>query len=203
MMINGRGRSVIAFTIVITALLAGMIFIASDSAATQASPSGSVIASLVSDARETGQFPFFSPFFRSFFNPFLKLFFFDREDFLENEELFERRPFLLERRDFSFLASFAEAQTSSNRAWAESDTLLGKIIATDFSHRTKSLTLQPGEMGPSAPDDELRLFVNDETMVLMCDEDKSFRDLKVGSMVVVTYYEMAGLSVADFIYKPC
>jgi hypothetical protein len=37
----------------------------------------------------------------------------------------------------------------------------------------------------------------------MCDAVKSLNDIKPGSNAQITYYELAGMAVADFVYVPC
>jgi hypothetical protein len=49
----------------------------------------------------------------------------------------------------------------------------------------------------------MNIFVNADTAVKMCDADRPFKDIKVGSNVQVTYHERAGVAVAGFIYAPC
>jgi len=79
------------------------------------------------------------------------------------------------------------------------DILFGKITAVDTSPLTKSLTLQSSATwGPT-----LNIFVNEDTAVKICDAERSLKDINVGSKVQVTYYELAGVAVADFIYLPC
>ncbi len=102
-----------------------------------------------------------------------------------------------------FLVSFAGTSTSSESIGGRSNTVMGRITQTDFSHRANSLTLHPSDVGPLVFEDELNIFLNDKTTVLACEMDKSFTNLQVGDRVVVTYYENAGLPVADFIYRPC
>jgi hypothetical protein len=103
-----------------------------------------------------------------------------------------------------FLLSLAIAAGAVEGAWGEAHTLTGKITAVDVSRPTKSLTLQSADLGLSAPDNEMNIFVNDKTVVQMCYAAKaSPKDLKAGARTQVTYHEIAGLAVADFIYKPC
>jgi hypothetical protein len=75
------------------------------------------------------------------------------------------------------------------------ETISGKISAIDPSGKTISLE-QKG-----APSKEI--VVKDDTSVMVCDEEKTLADIKVGSEVNVTFYEMAGRNVADSIRKPC
>jgi hypothetical protein len=98
-----------------------------------------------------------------------------------------------------FLVSFASAVMATESMQGNADILFGKITAVDTSHPTNSLTLQSGESGAET----MNIFVNDETAVKMCDAEKSLKDIKVGSNVQVTYYELAGVAVADFVYVPC
>jgi hypothetical protein len=103
-----------------------------------------------------------------------------------------------------FLLSLAVTAAAVEGAWGKADTLSGRITAIDTSHPTKSLTLQSGELGLSAPNNTMNIFVSDKTVVRMCyAAKKSFKDLKPGAKMQVTYHEIAGLAVADFIYKPC
>jgi hypothetical protein len=103
-----------------------------------------------------------------------------------------------------FLLSFASAVPAVEGAWGPADTISGKITAVDVAHPTKSLTLQSSESGLSAPNNEMNIFLTEKTVVQMCYAARSSsEDLKPGVKAQVTYHEIAGLAVADFIYKPC
>lgn len=103
-----------------------------------------------------------------------------------------------------FLLSLAATTAAVEGAWGRAETLTGRITAIDASHPMKSLTLQSSELGLSAPNNEMNIFTNDKTTVQMCYAGKSsLKDLKPGAKLQVTYHEIAGLAVADFIYKPC
>jgi hypothetical protein len=97
------------------------------------------------------------------------------------------------------IAFFAGLAMSMERMQGNTDVLFGKIAAVDTSQPTGSLTLQSPVTGESA----LNIFVNDDTAVKMCDTDKSLKDIRIGRNAQVTYYELAGVAVADFIYVPC
>ncbi|HSB33988.1 MAG TPA: hypothetical protein VLG39_06005 [Nitrospirota bacterium] len=103
-----------------------------------------------------------------------------------------------------FFLSLAVTTAAVEGALGGADTLTGEITAIDASRPTKSLTLQSSELGLAAPNNMMNIFVNDKTVVQMCyAAKKSLKDLKPGSKTQVTYHEIAGLAVADFIYKPC
>jgi hypothetical protein len=103
-----------------------------------------------------------------------------------------------------FFPSSTSAVSAAKGPWGQADTITGKITEIDASHPTKSLTLQSSELGLSAPNNEINIFVNDKTAVRMCYAGKSsLKDLKAGAKLQVTFHEIAGLAVADFIYKPC
>jgi prefoldin subunit 5 len=102
-----------------------------------------------------------------------------------------------------FIISIASVALAMESMQGNVDILNGKITAIDASHQTKSLTLQSIESDKAAPNNEINIFVNDQTTVKLCDADKSLNDIKIGSNVQVTYYELAGMAVADFIYAPC
>jgi hypothetical protein len=103
-----------------------------------------------------------------------------------------------------FLLSYASAVSTIEGEWGRADSITGKITAVDVAHPTKSLTLQSSELGLSAPNNEMNIFLNDKTIVQMCYAARSSSDdLKPGVKAQVTYHEIAGLAVADFIYKPC
>lgn len=94
---------------------------------------------------------------------------------------------------------FAGVAMTTEITQGSTDVLFGRISAVDTSHPTGSLTLQSPVTGEAS----LNVFVNDDTAVKMCDADKSLKDIKTGINVQVTYYELAGMAVADFIYVPC
>lgn len=103
-----------------------------------------------------------------------------------------------------FLMSLAATTAAVEGARGKAETVTGEITAIDGSHPTKSLTLQSSEFGLSAPNDTMNIFINEKTGVQICyGARKSFEDLKPGAKMQVTYHEIAGLAVADFIYKPC
>ena len=98
-----------------------------------------------------------------------------------------------------FLVSFAGVALTMEIVQGSTHVLYGKIAAVDSSHPTGSLTLQ----SPVTAEPALNIFVNDDTTVKMCNADKSLKDVRTGSNAQVTYYELAGVAVADFIYVPC
>jgi NAD/NADP transhydrogenase beta subunit len=98
-----------------------------------------------------------------------------------------------------FLVSFAGIAMEKESRQGSVDVLYGKIAAVDTSHPTGSLTMH----SPITGEPLLNIFVNDDTAVKMCDADKSLKDIRIGSNAQVTYYELAGVAVADFIYVPC
>ena len=103
-----------------------------------------------------------------------------------------------------FLLSLTMTAAAVQGARGAAHTLSGKITAVDVSRPTKTLTLQSAALGLSAPDNEINIFLNDKTVVQMCYAAKaSPKDLKAGAIMQVTYHEIAGMAVADFIYKPC
>jgi hypothetical protein len=102
-----------------------------------------------------------------------------------------------------FIVSIASITGAKESMQGNADTLNGKITAVDTFHQTRSLTLQSGELGETIPDNEMNIFVSGQTTVKVCDADKSLEDIKVGSNVQVTYYELAGIAVASFIYATC
>jgi hypothetical protein len=97
------------------------------------------------------------------------------------------------------LASFAGAGMTTESVQGNADILYGKVASVDTSHATKSLTLFSNETSEPI----MNIFVDDNTAVKTCDADKSLHDIRVGNDVQVTYHELAGLAVADFIYKGC
>jgi hypothetical protein len=98
-----------------------------------------------------------------------------------------------------FVMSLAGVAMEMESMQGNADILFGKITAVDTSPPTKSLTLQPSVAGEPA----MNIFVSEDTAVKVCDADRSLKDIKVGSNVQITYYELAGVAVADFIYAPC
>ena len=98
-----------------------------------------------------------------------------------------------------FVTSLAGVAMAMEGMQGSADILYGKITAVDISHPTKSLTLQSSATGEQT----MNIFVNADTAVKMCDADRPFKDIKVGSNVQVTYHERAGVAVAGFIYAPC
>ena len=97
------------------------------------------------------------------------------------------------------IALFAGVAMTMETTQGSTDVLFGKIAAVDTSHPTGSLTLQ----SPVSGEPSLNIFVNDDTAVKMCDANKSLKDIKTGINAQITYYELAGVAVADFIYVPC
>jgi hypothetical protein len=102
-----------------------------------------------------------------------------------------------------FIISIASIARAGESMQGNVETLNGKITAVDTFHQTKSLTLQSGELGETIPDNEMNILVSGQTTVKVCDVDKSLENIKVGSNVQVTYYELAGIAVASFIYATC
>ena len=102
-----------------------------------------------------------------------------------------------------FVMSLAGVAMAMESMQGNAEILSGKITGIDTAHPTKSLTLQSIEVGVSAPNNEINIFVSDETAVKLCDANKSLSDIKIGSSAHVIYYERAGVAVADFIYVPC
>jgi hypothetical protein len=98
-----------------------------------------------------------------------------------------------------FVTSLAGVAMAMEGMQGSADILYGKITAVDISHPTKSLTLQSSATGEQT----MNIFVNADTAVKMCDADRPFKAIKVGSNVQVTYHERAGVAVAGFIYAPC
>jgi hypothetical protein len=98
-----------------------------------------------------------------------------------------------------FVISLAGIAMTMESVQGNADILFGKITAVDTSHPTESLTLQSSANREST----VNIFVNEDTTVKMCDADRSLKDIKVGHNVQVTYYELAGVALADFIYVPC
>jgi len=102
------------------------------------------------------------------------------------------------------VTSFMAKAYASGDMQGHESRVKGKIVAIGTSHETPTITLsEVGKLSPSNPNAEINIFLTDKTDLTMCKAGEPLEDLKVGEKVSVSYHELAGLAVADRIFKPC
>ncbi len=87
---------------------------------------------------------------------------------------------------------------------AKEDIVKGEVVSMDNSHKTPTITVnEANTLSNINPSNELNVFLNNKTNVMICMAHKPLKDIKVGDKVAVSYHELAGLAVADRISKAC
>jgi hypothetical protein len=99
--------------------------------------------------------------------------------------------------------SFANVVVAIENLEGTPESIKGTVIAVDTSLPMNLLTLQSNEPGLSAPDKAITLFVDDQTVVTVCDTKTSLNDIRPGQEVQVSYFEVAGMAFANSIFKAC
>lgn len=99
--------------------------------------------------------------------------------------------------------SFANVGVAAENLEGMPETLKGTVIAVDTSLPMNIVTLQSSGPGPTGSSNQITFFVDDETLVKVCNAKTTLDDVRPGSEVQVSYFEVAGLAFANSIYKAC
>ncbi len=85
----------------------------------------------------------------------------------------------------------------------QKDTLQGEVVAVDNLHHMGMLTLQSYKIG-QFPNDQLNIFMNNDTSVKICNKGEPEKDIKVSRNATITYHEVQGLlPLADSVTEKC
>ncbi|HET7317985.1 MAG TPA: hypothetical protein VFK23_02500 [Nitrospirota bacterium] len=99
--------------------------------------------------------------------------------------------------------SFANVVVAIENLEGTPESIRGTVIAIDTSLPMNILTLQSSEPGLSSPNKEITLFVDEQTVVTVCDTKTSLNDIRPGQEVQVSYFKLADLAFANSVYKGC
>jgi hypothetical protein len=99
--------------------------------------------------------------------------------------------------------SFANSTFAGwDRQSAPNDTLQGEVVAVDNLHNMSMLTLQSQKIG-QFPNDQINIFMNNDTAVKICNARKPEKDIAVDRNATITYHEVQGLPLADRVTEKC
>lgn len=85
----------------------------------------------------------------------------------------------------------------------QKDTVQGEVVAVDNLHHIRMLTLRSEEIG-NFPNDSLNIFLNQNTIVKVCNKREPSKDIGVSRDATVTYHEVRGwLPVANTVSEHC
>ncbi len=98
------------------------------------------------------------------------------------------------------LSSTALALRSQQQS--ERGSLKGEIVAVDTMNHVRTVTLRSSAIG-KYPNDEVNVFLNNDTKINVCNAKEPYGDLKTGKNAVIMYQEIGGVPVARSVSEQC
>ena len=102
-----------------------------------------------------------------------------------------------------FVLSLVSAAAAEEKQYSPEFSLSGQVVSVNFLARTLSIRwTEPPLTSPAGKASDIDFTMGGTTKVMMCNQDRTFDDIKIGDRVEVKYHEEEGKLFADRIDIP-